>query len=158
MTTTTTTPAPIHRTFTVERHYAVAPSRVYAAFTDPAKKRRWFAEGPGFVITHYELDCRVGGFERCRFAPVGGPPMTLESWFTDVVVDTRMVYAYHMNFNGAPMSTSLASLEFVAKDGGTTLVITEHSVFLDGNDGSAGRREGTEGLLARLAGELAAHA
>ena len=46
----------------------------------------------------------------------------------------------------------------MAKDGGTTLVITEHSVFLDGNDGSEGRREGTGGLLARLADELAAHA
>jgi uncharacterized protein YndB with AHSA1/START domain len=154
----TTTTAPIHRTFTVGRHYAVAPARVFRAFTDPVKKRRWFAEGPGFVIEHYELDCRIGGFERCRFSPVGGPPMTLDSWYTDVVDGVRLVYAYHMNFNGAPMSTSLATLEFLAKDGGCTVQITEHVIFLDGNDGSAGRREGTEGLLDRLGGELDQHA
>ena len=35
----------IHHTFVIERSYAAQPERVFAAFADPAKKRRWFAEG-----------------------------------------------------------------------------------------------------------------
>jgi uncharacterized protein YndB with AHSA1/START domain len=35
----------IHNTFVVERSYPVKPERVFAAFADPAQKRRWYAEG-----------------------------------------------------------------------------------------------------------------
>ena len=34
----------IHSTFVIERSYPAKPERVFAAFADPAKKRRWFAE------------------------------------------------------------------------------------------------------------------
>ncbi len=34
-----------HSTFVIERSYPTSPERVFAAFADPAKKRRWFAEG-----------------------------------------------------------------------------------------------------------------
>jgi uncharacterized protein YndB with AHSA1/START domain len=35
----------IHSTFVIERSYPKPPEVVFAAFTDAAKKRRWFAEG-----------------------------------------------------------------------------------------------------------------
>jgi uncharacterized protein YndB with AHSA1/START domain len=34
-----------HSTFVIERSYATTPERVFAAFSDPAKKRRWFCGG-----------------------------------------------------------------------------------------------------------------
>ncbi len=34
-----------HATFRVERSYPTPPARVFAAFANPATKRRWFAEG-----------------------------------------------------------------------------------------------------------------
>ena len=37
-----------HSTFVIERSYPTTPERVFAAFADPAKKRRWLAEGEGF--------------------------------------------------------------------------------------------------------------
>jgi uncharacterized protein YndB with AHSA1/START domain len=35
----------VHSTFTIERTYPTAPSRVFAAFASPEIKRRWFTEG-----------------------------------------------------------------------------------------------------------------
>jgi uncharacterized protein YndB with AHSA1/START domain len=146
-------PRPVHDTFTVERAYRQPPSRVFRAFSDPARKRRWFAEGEGFVIESYELDFAVGGLERIRFRAPDGAPMTTDTVFHDIVPDERVVFVYGMTYRGSPLSSSVATIELLPASGGTRLVMTEHTVHLMG-DASAGRREGTEGLLERLAAHL----
>ena len=62
-----------------------------------------------------------------------------------------------MTTGGAPMSSSLSTIELVPVSAGTMLRFTEHTAFVDGNDGSASRREGSRGLLEALAKELEAH-
>ena len=42
-----------HATFTIRRAYPAAPERVFAAFSDPAKKRRCFAESKTSELLHY---------------------------------------------------------------------------------------------------------
>lgn len=147
----------IHNTFTIERTYPAAAARVFRAHSDPQKKRRWFAEGKGFVIYSYSLDFKVGGFERTRFRHGDGPPMTLDAVYLDIVQDERIVFAYAMTVGGVPMSSSPATVELVPTSQGTLLRFTEHTAFVDGNDGSAGRREGSMGMLEALATELAEH-
>jgi uncharacterized protein YndB with AHSA1/START domain len=147
----------IHSTFTIEHTYNATVARVFHAFSDPQKKRRWFAEGKGFVIESYNLDFKVGGFESCRFRFGDGPLMTLESVCLDIVPEQRIIFAYAMTIGGAPMSSSLGTMEFMPGAGGTRLRFTENSAFVDGNDGSAGRREGSVGMLEKLAEELEAH-
>jgi uncharacterized protein YndB with AHSA1/START domain len=150
------TPA-IHKTFTIERTYEASPERVFRAHSDPEKKRRWFAEGEGFVVDSYTLDFRAGGFERTRFRfGQDGPPMTNDCLYFDIVADRRIVFAYHMTIGGAPLSSSVATIELEPDGAGTRMRFTEHTVFLDGKDASAGRREGTLQLLERLARELEA--
>jgi uncharacterized protein YndB with AHSA1/START domain len=155
-----TTPAIIHNSFTVERTYPTTKARVFAAMADPKKKKRWFAEGEGFVIDSYTLDFKVGGFERTRFRfGNDGPPMTNDCLYLDIVEEERVVFAYAMTIGGAPMSSSLASIELLsAPKGGTLMRFTEHTAYVDGNDGGASRKEGTQQLFERLAQELDRHA
>jgi len=151
------TPAVIHDDFTIERTYPTTAARVFRALSDPAKKRRWFAEGEGFVVDSYTLDFQVGGFERTRFRFGDGPPMTNDTVYLDIVPEQRLVFAYWMTVAGAPLSSSLGTMELVPVPGGTLLRFTEHTAYLDGNDGSAARQEGTRELLEALARELDAH-
>ncbi len=152
-----TTPAVIHKTFTIERVYPTTAERVFAAHSDPKKKRRWFAEGAGFIIDSYTLDFSLGGFERCRFRfGKDGPPITLDSVLLNIVTNEQIVFAYSMTIGGAPLSSSLATIEIISENSGTRLRFTEHTAFLDGKDGSGSRREGSVGLLERLAKELKA--
>jgi uncharacterized protein YndB with AHSA1/START domain len=55
-----TTPSIVHRTFVIERTYPASAARVFAAFSNPATKRRWFAEGEGWQIDEFKVDFRVG--------------------------------------------------------------------------------------------------
>jgi uncharacterized protein YndB with AHSA1/START domain len=145
----------IHKSFTIERTYPKAPAHVFRAFADPEKKRRWFAEGEGFVIDSYSLDFQVGGFERTRFRfGSAGPAMTNDCVYLDIVKDERIVFAYAMTVAGVPMSSSLGTMEFFKAGSGTRLQLTEHTAFVDGKDGSADRRQGTLELLEALAKEL----
>ncbi|PSJ58337.1 SRPBCC family protein [Kumtagia ephedrae] len=140
-----------HGTFTIERRYAFAPAVVFAAFADPAAKRKWFIEGEGWTIDGYEADFRVGGAERSRFRFGDGPPMGNETLYMDIVPDRRIVIAYAMTLEGTPFSASLATIEFLPDGDGTKLVYTEQAAFLDGKDEVASRRDGCGGLLEALA-------
>lgn len=144
----------IHKSFVIERVYPTTPDRVFRAFADPEQKRRWFAEGEGFVVDSYSLDFRVGGFERTRFRVVGGPAMTNDCVYLDIVQQQRILFAYSMTLEGAPMSSSLGCMEFTKVSGGTLLLFTEHTAYVDGNDGSVGRKEGSTALLESLALDL----
>jgi uncharacterized protein YndB with AHSA1/START domain len=147
----------IHNSFTLERTYPASVERVFRACSDPEKKRRWFAEGEGFVIDSYTLDFKVGGFERTRFRFGDGPAMTNDCVYLDIVKNQRLVFAYSMTIGGEPMSSSLGIIELSAVSGGTLLRLTEHTAYVDGKDGSEGRREGTRELLEALAKELSEH-
>ena len=89
-----------HATFEIERSYPVPPARVFAAFADPVKKRRWFREEDASETFEFEMDFRVGGRERSRFRIKGGPVdgvlCTNDTTYQDIVPDSRIVLAYTM--------------------------------------------------------------
>ena len=79
-----------HDTFTMERVYSASPARLFGAFSDPARKRRWFAEGGGsHELEDFRIDFRVGGWERAqsRFgdgSPFPGVEMVAEGVHLDI--------------------------------------------------------------------------
>ncbi len=149
-----------HGTFVIERTYAATPERVFAAFSDPVKKRRWFVEGKVHIAEDFEMDFRVGGKERSRYrlaenTPYPGTPVTNETTYQDIVPNRRIVIAYTMTLGEKRVSASQATFELVPSEKGTDLTFTEQGAYFEGADGRQMREQGWSTLLDDLAKELA---
>jgi uncharacterized protein YndB with AHSA1/START domain len=148
------TVAPGHARFTIERRFRASPAKVFAAFRDPAAKRRWFAEGEGFATHQFDMDFRVGGRDFARFSFGDMPEMFNETFYLDIVEDRRLVFAYAMGTAAGRFSASLATITLEADGDGTQMRFTEQATFFEGADGIAMREAGTRELLEALAREL----
>jgi uncharacterized protein YndB with AHSA1/START domain len=139
-----------HDTFVIERNYPAAPQRVFAAFADPKRKRQWFAEGEKSEVEAFEMDFRVGGWERTRFRFQGDLVCTNDSVYLDIQPERRIVIAYTMTIGDRRISSSQMTVELLPKGSGTRLVFTEQGAYFEGADGPAIRKEGWSLLLDQL--------
>jgi len=150
----------VHSTYVIERSYPTTPERVFAAFADPAKKRRWYAEGEGTELEEFKMDFRVGGAESsCRRfkegSPFPGVALVTNSTYQDIVPNRRIVIAYWMSLGDNRISVSLDTMEFLPTEKGTDLIFTEQAVFFENSGGPEMREEGWRKLFDRLEKELA---
>ena len=130
--------------FEIVRRLAAPPARVFRAWADPDRKRRWHTCHADWRTEVHELDLRVGGAERNRVVEPDGTVHAMEARYFDVVPDRRLVYAYAMDVGGVRISVSLAAVTFHPDGGGTRMVFAEQVTFLDGHGDLADRRRGTE--------------
>jgi uncharacterized protein YndB with AHSA1/START domain len=146
----------IHDTFSIERTYPAAPSRVFAAFASAEAKDAWGDTGgldpaEGEAGTQ-EFDFRAGGRERFGHK-WQGTTYRYDALYYDIVPDQRIVYSYEMYADDARISVSLATIEFAKSGDGTALTWTEQGAYLDGIDGpqaAAAREGGTTEMLDSL--------
>lgn len=146
----------IHDTFVIVRSYPKPVTAVFAAFSDPAKKKRWF----GYAAEAFELDFRVGGREVSRGrlgddTPLPGVSIAAEGQHLDIVPDQRIVIAATMTVGGQRISAGLYTFEFRPTAEGAELSFTHQAVFFENADGPEMRKAGWEALLDRLAQSLA---
>jgi uncharacterized protein YndB with AHSA1/START domain len=153
-------PTVIHNTFVLERSYSVEPERVFAAFADTNKKRRWFIESDHHTVEHYEMDFRVGGRETARVrlgqgTPVAGLACTNDITYLGIVPDRRIVFVSTMSIEDGCISASLGTFELLPTEKGTDLIFTHQAAFFEGADGPEMRKAGWESMFARLTAQLA---
>lgn len=156
-----TQPTVIHDTFVLERDYPRPPAKVFAAFRDPAKKQRWYAEGGAHDILSYETDFRTGGTESLQGkmkpgTPIAGAVLTWTQTYSDIVDDRRIVFSQTLDVGDRRISCSLVTVEFIASDTGCKLVFTRQAAFFENADGPEMRKMGWQVLLENLAKEVEA--
>jgi uncharacterized protein YndB with AHSA1/START domain len=151
--------AVVHNTFVIERAYPVPPERVFAAFSDPAKKRRWSADGESKQVDSYGMDFRVGGREHYASSfkdghPLAGRTLKSENIYRNIVPNRRIIFTSTMALEESQFSISLGTVELLPSEKGTDLILTFQSAFLEGADGPEMREAGWRSLLEKLAREL----
>jgi len=154
-------PTVIHDTFVIERTYPASIGRVFAVLSDPAKKRRWYAESESHAVDCFEMDFREGGAERNRYrmnerTPFPGAVLANEGTYQDIVPGRRIVLATSMTLAERRISSSLITIELLESHGATQLILTHQGAFFEGADGPQMRKGGWEHLLDRLGEALAA--
>ncbi|HSY13755.1 MAG TPA: SRPBCC family protein [Verrucomicrobiae bacterium] len=145
----------VHNTFVLERSYPKPPEDVFAAFADPDKKRRWYADSRGLEVVAFDQDFRVGGVERLQYrfnqgSPFPGAALVNEGRYQDIVPNRRIVTASTMDLADRRISATLVTFEFLPTDKGTDLICTHQGTFFEGADGPEMRQQGWQTLFDRL--------
>jgi uncharacterized protein YndB with AHSA1/START domain len=138
-----------HGTFAVDRTYPHPVDKVWAAWSDPGQKAKWFGAPDGGMPAQL-FDFKPGGREARHGTIPGGPTFSFDVLYQDIVPNSRIVYNYDMHMDGRKISVSLAVVEFWPEGRQTRLRLTEYGLFLDGLDNVAQRKEGTIGLIEQL--------
>ncbi|HEX3815850.1 MAG TPA: SRPBCC family protein [Mycobacteriales bacterium] len=142
-----------HSTFTLERRYPASVERVFQAWATPEARRRWMAQG-----AEHSQDFVVGGLERVKGLDGEGRALTYEARYADIVTNERILTMSTMHTEDQLSTVSVTSVEFRAEDADTWVVLTEHGMYVPGQERPEWREQGTAQQLDTLAAEFAAAA
>jgi uncharacterized protein YndB with AHSA1/START domain len=140
-----------HSTFTLERRYPVPVERVFQAWATPEARRRWMAQG-----AEHSQDFVVGGLERVKGFDGEGRALTYEARYAEIVTNERILTMSTMHTEDQLSTVSVTSVEFRAEDANTWVVLTEHGMYVPGQERPEWREQGTAQQLDTLAAEFAA--
>lgn len=138
-----------HSTFTLERHFPAPVDRVFAAWATPEARRRWMAQG-----AEHTMDFVVGGTETITAPDPQGRPLIYRARYADIVQDERILTTSTLHTEDRLSTVSTTSVEFHAEDDGTRVVVTEHGIYLPGQEQPEWREQGTAQQLDTLAAEF----
>jgi uncharacterized protein YndB with AHSA1/START domain len=152
-------PKVIHSTFVVERSFPKPPETVFAAFADPAKARRWYAEGEGHELDEFTSDFRVGGTQTLRYklgpgTPVAGMTINNQARYQEIQPNRRIVTATTMDLEGKRILSAQVTVELLPNGNGTDLILTNQGAHFEPGLSPEMLQAGWRGLLETLAREL----
>ena len=112
---------------TIKRRFNAPPAKVFSAWTNPEKIKRWM--GPGEIKTvRAEADLRVGGRYYIGMLTPAGEAHDVSGVYREVVPNEKLVYSWA--WKSTPERESLVTVTFKDDGGGTLLTIT-HEQFFD---------------------------
>jgi uncharacterized protein YndB with AHSA1/START domain len=140
-----------HSTFTLERRYPASIERVFEAWANPEARKRWMAQG-----AEHSQNFVVGGLETVTGFDPDGRPLIYEARYAEIATNERILTTSTLHTADQLSTVSVTSVEFREEDAGTLLVLTEHGMYLPGQEQPAWREHGTAQQLDTLAAEFAA--
>jgi uncharacterized protein YndB with AHSA1/START domain len=133
---------------TIKRHLKAPPAKVFAAWTDPEKIKRWM--GPGNIVAvRVAADPRVGGRYRIEMHRPTGEAHNVGGAYREIIANEKLVFTWA--WDAAPPDTPHESLVTVLlkPDGTGTLLTLIHEHFLD-EASRDGHDQGWHGALDKL--------
>ena len=112
----------------LDRHYPVAPEKVWRAWTDAEAVKRWWGPGPGEPVSLAELDVRVGGRFRIVFGGPDGKMHECAGVYKEVVPNRKLVFTWHWP-NSTPERVSVVTIIFKEVNGETDLLFKHEELF-----------------------------
>jgi len=148
-----------HATFVIERCYLAEPRRVFAAWAEGQARQVWM-DDPDIRSdgSAYELDFRVGGYERYGGLAADGVNHRCAALIYDIVPDQRIVYSHARYAGWARISVSLTTVQIAPHARGARLTYTEQGTWLDRVDTPEAREGEWTDTLDHLGAYLATKA
>lgn len=139
-----------HETITFERTFPVSPARVFQAYASEKEREKWSAPNKE---THFEIlesDLRTGGREKAQCGTEGNM-MTMVVAYHFVEQDRLIVFTEEQWCDDQVLTVALITFDLSeAKNGGTTLRLTDQVTSLVGNNVISGHRSGYGQALKNL--------
>ncbi len=131
---------------TIKRRLNAPPAKVFAAWTDPEKVKRWM--GPGEVkVLAVESEPRAGGRYRWLMRAPSGEDHDVSGVYREFVPDRKLVFTWA--WKTTPERESLVTVDLKPDGDGTLLTLT-HEQFFD-EEARDRHRHGWEGAMDKLA-------
>jgi uncharacterized protein YndB with AHSA1/START domain len=112
---------------TIKRRLKAPPAKVFAAWTDPEKVKRWM--GPGEIkAVHAESDVRVGGRYLWQMKTPSGEDHDVSGTYREVIPNEKLVFTWA--WKSTPERESVVTV-LLKPDGDGTLLTLTHEQFFD---------------------------
>lgn len=143
-----------HQTVVIKKTMKAPVAAVYSAFASVKARSEW-AVPQGEAIKYIRANFKVGGADEFRC----GSPAKLEFkgvvQYHELQKNKRIISTETMSHSKKIISVALLTTDLIDQGGVTEVVITAQVCSLDGNDMSAGYKNGWTAVLKNLAKFLA---
>lgn len=112
----------------IQRSYAVAPEKVWRAWTDPQALTKWFGPGEPSSVTVADVDVRVGGRYHIAFKTLDGEEHDVSGVYQEVLENRKLVFTWA--WKSTPERVSLVTVSLATTPEGTELSFL-HERFFD---------------------------
>jgi uncharacterized protein YndB with AHSA1/START domain len=118
--------SPVKPSLTVKRRLKAPPAKVFAAWTDPEKVKRWMGPGASTPVLA-ENDARVGGSYRWVTKSADGEMHDVGGIYREVIANEKLVFTWA--WKSTPERESVVTVLLKPDGDGTLLTLTHEQLF-----------------------------